>query len=174
MPCRTAPHGLSADSRVPRRTARLWLPYGGRFWFGGLQVRVVPEPSDQLVGGGHRFCSSRRSARLVDPLQLPEIEEGDLSLRDFLEEQIVGVLRVAECPCGAFEPPVVSGDAEREGRLELRGVVPACGQRCLSELGQRTPLCLLVRASSSGTSTAGAQYQRDKTHQHPERMAVPH
>src|SRR5215208_5055538 len=80
-------------------------PYGGRFWFGSLQVRVALEPSDQPVGGGHPLYGTRRSPWLVDSLQLPEVVEGNLPLRDFLDKQIAGMLRVAEGPRGAFELP---------------------------------------------------------------------
>src|SRR5215204_528798 len=52
------------------------------------------------------------------------------------------MLGVAECPRGTFEPPVVSGDAEREGGLELRGVVFARGQNGSFVLGQWASLCL--------------------------------
>src|ERR671921_896611 len=84
------------------------------FRFGGFQVRVTLEPSDQLIGGRHRLRCSRRPPRLVDSLHLPEVEECDLSNLDFPKEQVVGMLRIVERPRGAFEPPVVSGDAQRK------------------------------------------------------------
>src|SRR5215203_5276890 len=115
------------------------------------------EPSNQLIGGGHRLYLPFQPSRLVDSLQLPEVEEGDLCCRDSLKEKVVGMLGVAECPRGAFEPPVVSGDAEREGGLELRGVVFAGGKGSLFVLGQGTSPGLLVFASPRGTSTASAQ-----------------
>ena len=61
--------------------------YGDRFGFGGLQVRVVLEPFDQLVGGGHRLYLPLSAPRLVDSLQLPEVEEGDLCFRNFLKNR---------------------------------------------------------------------------------------
>ena len=51
--------------------------YAGWFGFGGFKVRVMLEPSDQLTWGWHRLNLPRRSARIVDPLQFTEVEEGD-------------------------------------------------------------------------------------------------
>src|SRR5215218_3840449 len=81
------------------------------------------------------------------------------------------MFRIAECSGGAFEPPVVSGDAEREGRLELRSVVSTCGQNSSFVRGQWVPvgLGLLVLCSTATTST---QYQ-SKCHQ-PEPKSILH
>src|SRR5215203_6957145 len=98
------------------------------------------EPSDQLIGCGHRLCLPPRPHRLVDSLHLPEVEEGDLSPRDSLKEQKSGCSgspSVPEGPSNLQSSPVMRN--EREGLNSVVWYRPA-GREACSNLGNGRPL----------------------------------
>src|SRR5215203_6993278 len=98
------------------------------------------EPSDQLIGCGHRLCLPPRPHRLVDSLHLPEVEEGDLSPRDSLKEQKSGCSgspSTPEGPSNLQSSPVMR--KEREGSNSVVWYSPA-GSTARSYLGNGCPL----------------------------------
>src|SRR5215203_1020137 len=98
------------------------------------------EPSDQLIGCGHRLCLPPRPHRLVDSLHLPEVEEGDLSPRDSLKEQKSGCSgspSTPEGPSNLQSSPVMRN--EREGLNSVVWYWPA-GREACSTLGKGRPL----------------------------------
>src|SRR5215212_9055930 len=117
------------------------------------------KPSDQLIGAGHRLYLSWRLSCLPplrDSLHLQEVQEQTVRMRG-----------VAVCRGPCIQTPPVCGDAEREGRLELRRVVLACGQRTLV-LGQGAAPGLLVGLFvPTSTSATGTQRQDYECHHQP-------